>query len=306
VAHATAQVIDYWLIEKGYKNKSQINPIYAAWVDFYEARFFSHAYESGSTSSRVISSLKEKGICSKEKIEAALYEFKKRGNLSEAELLHFLEVSFHNLAKFAFDDQRRAFTETKRDRSLYACQFEDLFQLLAVKKLLGLTAGDVLEKLFQGCDPRAPLNGIPDPEVTDYGSDSEIRAVMDRGLDEKKPTLISMCSEALNTPSYRGLKNWSPPAVRLSKANTKDDCVSHEVILTARRKVGNSCKFLVRNSWGADWHPQNLECACITESGTYKKICDYFEAREFVGCWYDEKDLVPNTGRVTLISERKK
>ncbi|MBU6153027.1 MAG: hypothetical protein KGP28_01885 [Bdellovibrionales bacterium] len=303
-AHAAAQVLDYWLIEKGYQSKSEINPIYAAWVDLYESRYFPSDFGSGSSSFKVISSLKEKGICSKKYVAHALHELKTTGNLTDAELVHFLELSAHNLENSR--TEARALAETKKDRYLYACRFEDLYHLLQVKKWLGLTAGDVLEKLFDVCPPRSPLKGIPDPVEFKFGSDSEIQAVMDRGLDEKKPTLIALCSGVLNNPSFRGLKGLSSPVNRMSTFNTKDDCEPHEVVLTARRRVGNSCKYLVRNSWGADWRPPSSECACITESGNYVKTCDLYEEREFVGCWYDEKDLVPNTGRVTLFSERKK
>jgi hypothetical protein len=152
-----------------------------------------------------------------------------------------------------------------------------------------------LEAIFKECKPLQPLSKIPEPITFNDISDAALKGRVDQSLVKNKPVSISMCSGMLSKPSYRGLNSKNGIINR-------DQCGAHEVLVTARKKIGDSCQYMVRNSWGANWHPSKLKCACYRKDGVYEDICsDPSKAREYVGCWYDEKDLMPNVYKVTTL-----
>src|SRR6185437_4048764 len=93
-------------------------------------------------------------------------------------------------------------------------------------------------------------------------------------------------SELLDNSSYRGMTLLRTPL---------PGCTGHEVTITARKNFPDGCKYLVRNSWGALWHPDGVPCACISATGKYEDVCTGKGVpEEYVGCWYSQKDIVPN------------
>ena len=123
---------------------------------------------------------------------------------------------------------------------------------------------------------------------------------IDNTLNKKMPLVTYVCSKVLDEPSYRGLINETNGDT-LREDLQKEDCAPHAVVVSARQKIGPSCKYLVRNSWGASWHPEGVACACIEDDGTYEPICKRANPSEFVGCWYNKKDLIPNTYSITTL-----
>jgi hypothetical protein len=136
--------------------------------------------------------------------------------------------------------------------------------------------------------------------TSDKGTAQKLNSIIDSG----QPSIINFCAEVLYRPQYRGIKKedggiWD----RNSRANTNDNCGNHSSLVTGKRLINGSCQYLIRNSWGSNWAPKHLSCACKTSQKYYpdcpKTAKTEAEARElservYVGCWVPASDLVPN------------
>jgi hypothetical protein len=133
------------------------------------------------------------------------------------------------------------------------------------------------------------------------GSNSEMVKFMDKFLDKQKIPNLTICAEIIQgKPEHRGLLLSDKREFKKNKEG-KRDCGSHSVLVTARRKVGHSCEYLIRNSWGGSWAPKDMKCACKTAQGYYPD-CSLNKEKSgnkvMVGCWVKEENLIPNTKNI--------
>jgi hypothetical protein len=125
---------------------------------------------------------------------------------------------------------------------------------------------------------------------------NDLNATIHNNLLKGYPVGVSLCAAALTNQQYHGLDGTT------RKVINENACGRHAVMVTARARIGGACKLMVRNSWGANWHPKNTACACIRKDGSYQQVCsDYSLAKEVVGCWYDRTHLLENTYSATSI-----
>jgi len=306
-AYAAVQLLDYWRLQHGAKPTDLVNPVYAAWVETYQNRSWITRIKSTKNSGfaeDVIMALRKQGYCKHDKVEACLSEFKRLGNMTDASLLHFLETIYDNYTVFTFGNSTaKAIEKTEQDRWFKNnCSVSNLSATLQARNLMGVAATKILADLFQGCQPPDSLATVPEPHLYRDRKDADIQKRIDDALTNKVPAGVILCSTVFNNPSYRGLNQSSFMLARdYSDGHIKPDCVDHNVLISGRKKIDGSCKYLVRNSWGALWHPKGVVCACTLSDGSYKAECQENEGIEFVGCWYDKKDLVPNIESVTTM-----
>ena len=316
-AHTAATLVDYWRIKHGGSAQDFVNPVYAAWLNHYGARSENEttaATNSGITED-VITDLKSHGYCSNQQVYACLVSYQKPLKMSGAEFLYFLETVYKNY-EIMFNDNSHS-NDTKPQAMKYitqltlrnkifqkkTCQITAFMETKQASDIMGQTATNVLADLFKSCKSKKSLSEIPDPQFYfEAQNNQNIQNKIDTTLNQNNPMSLDLCSQFLDQPGYRGLKNENNGAAfRGYESNLKTDCGEHAVIVSAREKISNSCKYLVRNSWGALWHPKGATCACIEADGTYETICKQTNPHEFVGCWYDRKDLIPNTYGVTTL-----
>ena len=303
-AHAAAQIIDYWRLKHGTPPSDLLNPIYLSWLNSYQARNIvtSKSDTWGGSSAfpleAICSDLKDNGYCKNDRVQDCLKEFKQIGQMSDAELVHFLETLYDNYTVFTLENSAsRAIRKTSDDLYLQGrCEIKKLGSLVEIKKLLGISSTKVLAELFQKCQPATPLKNLPEPRVYKDTKDADLRNQIDKALDNKSPLSTGFCSSVLYDTQYRGLKGniWASIGGRGANGNLDSNCGSHEAVISARKNFNGVCKYMIRNSWGSLWHPSGIDCACIEDDGTYEDVCLSKFPKEFVGCWYRRSDLIPN------------
>jgi len=294
-AHAAAQLADYWSLKKNPKRpkSERINPIYAAWQTKFLYQINSDT--GGGLPEDVIRSLKYSGYCKNDDVQERLKKAKKEGgNLTDAELVHYYEI-LCNTDKLAYRDLRGVNRAIENDDWVAKVKCTPLHQRLTTGLSLSLnfieyTSNLVLGNHFKGCKLNKSTSTMPNPKTFDYENFGDKKKRFDLALENGKPLSINMCSSLFENPSKRFLNNKN-------RVINKDQCSPHSVLVTARKKIGNSCQYMVRNSWGSMWTgKKGTKCACYTKDGTYESDCTNFgKAKAVVGCWYSEKDLISNT-----------
>ncbi len=308
-AQTAATLINFEYAKAGRKPREWINPIFASWANKYEDNSLYGADSTrGGEASDVIASLRKVKNCPAYLVEGSLTDMKKAGHLTDAQLVSFLEHLYENYPTVVHADTFKSVLDrTIKDEKMNACYTRTLAEDLKSRELAGIAATVVLKHLFEGC-PVTQRDDVTVPPVSTLGTgpDSAVRKRVDEALERGAPIGISICSEMLATPTLRPLR-WENPSLlnRGSNGNIKGKCGNHAVTITARRQLGNSCMYLVRNSWGASWHARGMSCACITWGDTYQEVCESaLMAKEFLGCWYKAEDLMANIQDTTVIQEK--
>ena len=297
-AHGASQLVTYELNQqKGNSADNEVNPIFAAWVEKYEDSLLRSNGVNGGESVEVIKSLKSRGVCSPKSVAKGIHILKYAcaKDITDAQLIHLLELLYDNYSSLSFDPLQRVINKVqevnKKTPWVSDCQIDTVAGLAHLNGLMNIPATQILSTLFSDC-VRIPMASLPDPQHYGWGDDEGILKELDLSLDHDKPASIAVCAEIFDDPKTE-LLHRSPPLFRGSNGNLPSKCGNHEVVVTARAIVGGSCKYLIRNSWGALWKsPGGQACACILNSGEYKDVCTAAdEVREYVGCWFD-KDFV--------------
>jgi hypothetical protein len=307
-AHSAAQLVSHWNLKNGYDSSDIINPVYAAYVDHFLVKR-SGTLDYG-TCAEVINSLRSKGYCKNTKVESCLADFKKLGNgMTDAQLVHYLEVLYKSYESqfkknpLALKENAAIATNATVKDAWLKNQCGGLNEHYN-KNYMGMsiyTATTFLSELFKECKPIRSLSKIPAPKTVHSRGMLAVSSILlkneiDSKLNAKNPVSISMCAGVFHNKSYRGLSSFTSQVVNEST------CGRHAVLVTGRKKIGESCHYLVRNSYGANWHPKNTPCACVTKSGVYEAVClDASKAGKYLGCWYDQSVLLPNTYSVTYL-----
>ncbi|MBI3544542.1 MAG: hypothetical protein HY075_14820 [Deltaproteobacteria bacterium] len=312
-AHEAATLVNFELAKADKKPRDFVNPLFAAWVRHYEdTTFYGSPDNTGGFSADVIKSLKKMKYCPQHLVEGCLIDSKKIGKMNDAKLVHFLEKLWENYSSFSTGDAyQEAIDKTVKEDDWIKgdpCAARALAENLKARHLEAISGNEVLKYFFDGC-PASQRNelDIPDPEASSDGPLEAVRKRIDDALTRGAPVGIAICAEMLDTPDVRPLR-WQDPTgfSRSSRGNLKKPCGNHAVTVTARRELDGKCMYMIRNSWGADWHPKNGRCACITVGGTYEPECKKaIFAKEYLGCWYSDEDLMSNVHSTTIIPEKK-
>lgn len=299
-AYAASEMVDYYRIKKGDTSYDLTNPVYAGWATYYKNKTIKDSsLDDGGRANDVIAALREEGVCSDKEVKQKLSQLTSSG-ASEPEILGFLEVVYKNYGgMFADKNWVKTYGEVSQRMSMDCDRQENLKATLEKKGLFSVAPTVVLSKTFTGCKSN-PVK-IPELEMFTVGSDGDMGKAMDKALKGGMPAEVNLCSGFFDDPNSRGLRGGiAGMAPRSWITNIKKDCGSHAVVVSGRMNINGSCNYLVRNSYGAFWKPDGATaCACKTRSGEYKQLCtDPNEVAEYVGCWFDSKNLLPNVGGV--------
>ncbi len=299
-AHAAAQMVNYWRIKKG--EKDLISPIYAAW-QMSNNTGAKDTYAGFSKT--VVSDLKKNGYCPSKQVETCLKAWKKTGgNLTDAQLIHFFEKLYKN--KHIFNPLWLSGVDVSQDGYL-GSRCEPLMNHVRKNEIsfsYFQTSNEILKSIFKDCKPITSLASIPDPKVYEFATFKVKEKRIDESLAKGFPVAIDMCNTIRTNQKFRPMNEKNQVGGH-KNAKGEKDCNYHAVLVTARKKIGNACSYLVRNSWGAFDSPKGIQCACYLKSGYYNSNCTHpsraKEIKEIVGCWYSKEDLLSNTDRVTTL-----
>ncbi len=118
------------------------------------------------------------------------------------------------------------------------------------------------------------------------------------------PVSIAYCANVWKNSQFDGIS----VNAKGERDQVEKDCEYHESLVVGQKKVGNSCHFLVRNTWGNRWTAsnQNFSCVCRDLStGEFTEDCRPETHRNdrysVEGCWIRGSDLARNIGQLTYV-----
>ncbi len=290
-AYAASSIANYWHLKNGGSPETGAHPLY---LSHLYSKTQSRQHTEGGNTYSSLQLLRDQGNCPNQKVEELLRKWSIQG-LTYAEVLSLIETANRENLRTSrgavrdWIDHKLAErgTNTQEDTS---CSLNQSVSSL-LRSLPTLSSNKLLQDLFNLCKPPQPMNpGLPDLNLTVDGTDADLNRVLENSLKQGFPPNINLCSKMLRDTSYQGLK----PGLERSIQNDKE-CGNHAVVLTGIKRLKGECRYLIRNSWGADWRAKNQDCACYRRDGKYEEICsDYSEAKEVVGCWFPRQQALRN------------
>jgi hypothetical protein len=181
------------------------------------------------------------------------------------------------------------FSKTQKDQAPFCGQvlWPELSSIL--KPLAQLTSIEIFAKLMlPGCtDNKAILSDMKVVHEV-FEDEAQVSTKLKTILNEKKgPVAISLCKSALSDPQYKK-QSW-------------DDCDLHSVVVAGKKKIGNTCHFLVRDSKGTRFNKYSKpwKCLCKNKAGQFIDDCtrenNNLPGVTVEGCWVSEDVITRNT-----------
>ena len=154
-----------------------------------------------------------------------------------------------------------------------------------------------LEKgVFKACRESAVFK--PTETLISIGRSQEqndtLAIVTESLIAQKRSVSFGFCGRIFKEPQ----RNITITPRLLKAINT--NCGAHYVTMVGSRKTGNSCQYLIRNSFGKGfWAHADYSCYCKDKSTGVNRNCVKSESTnpnlEVLGCWIDKEKLLTNT-----------
>jgi hypothetical protein len=296
-AFTASQMIEFQAKKKGI-NRS-FSPIDASFISKIDDKPQTFQLDAGQANTVVKNILKE-GVASRTCIDKVIRKHTVGTTLSSEEFLALVEDVW--MARRKKSSEAKIKADLKSTCAAYGIDTEKFSKLLIDLKKPFKT---FLNDMFKECqEERKQIKKEDldlDLKIKVSGPNSAIVKFLDQFLDKKELPTIAICAEILQgKPKHRGLL-IADNKREYKKVNGKRICGAHSVLVSGRRKVGHSCEYLIRNSWGGSWAPKDMSCACKTPTAYYPD-CSLNKEKHgnkvMVGCWVKEENLIPNTKNV--------
>ncbi len=174
----------------------------------------------------------------------------------------------------------------------------------------GSTAVETLKEALQKhCPPeKRTFVMVPEIERLNYRTLTEDSSY-EKFLSTKfttspSPVSIAYCANVWKRPEFDGIDT----NFRGERDVVRKNCEYHESLVVGQKKLGNSCHFLVRNTWGTLWtgHNSSYSCVCRDQvTGEFLDDCrpeTHGNSRFSVeACWIKGNDLARNIGQITFV-----
>ncbi|MFL5785601.1 MAG: hypothetical protein ACJ76H_13375 [Bacteriovoracaceae bacterium] len=165
------------------------------------------------------------------------------------------------------------------------------------------------QALEKNCSPdKRTFVMVPEVERLNYRTLNDDEAY-EKFLSTKfssapSPVSIAYCANVWKTPEFDGID----VNVMGQRDVVKKGCEYHESLIVGQKMLGNSCHFLVRNTWGDRWTSYNKNYSCVCRDNTTGAFVDdcrpetHRNDRYSVeGCWLRSSDLARNIGQLTYV-----
>jgi hypothetical protein len=303
-AYAASQLADYYLIKNG-QSRRTIHPLWAA---LKLSELWKKDYISTGSTSSTLDELIKKGNCDYSIISRSLSTWAHKANISEANVMALIETYVSKLKSAKYQKRRSLMrneidsliNQTISEQKQFCPPHGNLPALIPeLKSLTDLNSLDFFSRLiFPGCQSRIYKPSFPAPKnlrATKKELWPQLIAQKLKSIDG--PISISYCSNILYDSSYK----W--------KMNTKG-CAAHASLIVGMKKVGSSCKFLLRNSWGNGFGKSTHRWNCFCRhkrTNAFVDDCSYKTHNNgqysVEGCWIDSEALGNNIASITLIED---
>lgn len=311
-AYAASQLLDFHFR----KNKINITPSPID-LSIQSKGMFAKDIMSGEIY-EALQGVNEAGVVDKACIDKQITTFTSKTGMSNAEFAYLIHKIYSDASIFSSDQSEYEGARRYRsDMHLKSCDVQPVLDNLYKRGFWADSVMSILKKTFSDCE----VNRKKVPEINfefhDRGTDKQMLTTLDSILNQNRPASLSACANIFKkADTIRGLKGGLTFVRGYSGNMNKEICGNlHTVLISGRRLDSKKqCQYLVRNSWGAAWNPDDFQCACKT-ANAYYEVCPNFvgqikaaktkdaqvkiikeaQTRVMVGCWIDQKNLIPNT-----------
>jgi hypothetical protein len=325
-AYTAAQLKDFYLIKNGASKRS----LHPAWIALKYAEKKEKDRITGGDAAIALKAIASGQNCDYDIVSEALQKWSKEANVSEAEILNFLEryaknlqlqyssIFQHSTAKpplalkqprsILTPDVESAVAQTAQEVKCSTATWDKLIP--ALKDLEVLTSRELISQLiFPACksspQPKHPPVK-PHYFASHFTKDAEIESYIKDHLGRvKSPLAISYCSTVLYEPDYDGVNNG---LFRYREGNQKKDCGEHASLVVGSKNENNQCHFLLRNTWGNGFGSSTKKWKCLCKhkrTGQFVDNCSYKtqSAKNYSveGCWIPSDKLSKNVYGLTVI-----
>jgi hypothetical protein len=151
--------------------------------------------------------------------------------------------------------------------------------------------------VFKECkDNRHRPSGILNYTGRKMESNDWIADYVGKVLYANKPVGIGYCPKIVHAEDPATTKDITVMPRILKAASTR--CGSHYATLVGSRPAGNSCEFLLRNTYSDDfWAHESIECWCLDKSTGQQRNCRKKDDQgkvKVLGCWMSKDKLMTN------------
>lgn len=168
------------------------------------------------------------------------------------------------------------------------------------------------EHIFTDCFKEASVKKVEVPRFRHVGefwaSNKKLLNTIDNALDSRQePAALGHCSKVMNDPSFEPpvdltVDSLKPRILKLADAENVKKCSPHYSMVVGRRSRGNSCQYMIRNTYGSHFWNTHMDCTCENKRGeqfdcTYKTHGD--QDVTVLGCWIDGQKMAQSTFTVT-------
>jgi hypothetical protein len=329
-SYVASQLINYHLLKNKLASELVVHPVWGAVM----ASMMNNKTSTASGHSLdVLRGLKKNFNCDYNTVKDSILDHTKANGVTEPVILSFIEkfVENYNLEKIKFridtylkpriDDTNIrkkslltvqnlgdqnfeiAFKLTSKQMKNF-CSSGDFDYLLPALKESDMTMSSIwFNVLFKKCNELQKFNiqnkQIKSLEIknmlrNEEMSDANILEKINENLKSQRPLVINYCSKVIKNKQVRLTEN-----INKNFRKQLAGCNSHASLIVASKKSGNSCQYLIKNTWGSWYWAGNNSCYCQHKK-TKKKIdnCSKKTHPEsdytVLGCWFDGQDLAPN------------
>lgn len=314
-AYAAAQLVDYHLVKNG--SDRSVHPLWAALK--YAEKKNQDRISSGITYDAIEQMIKT-GNCKYDDIQTAISTWSVKANVNEADVMDLIErlaPKFKNLyeAKKKVDPTATP-TQEEVDQAINAaitehkpwCSAGATWDALMpeLRALSTLSSTKILTDLVLPVCSK-DLQKLTLPKLTYYRSDvdGEYATTLDKKLNSiKTPVSVTYCSKVLYEPEFVGVTRKTQAKPEAYNGN----CGGHESLIVGKKKVGETCHFLLRNSWGNGFSSSTEKWKCLCKNrATGEFVDDCTNATHnngkftVEGCWINSDQLAKNMFGMTSL-----
>ncbi len=316
-AYTAAQLMDYYLIKNGRRDRS-IHPLWASTANaFHENRDSLF----GGHSSKVIKAINQIGNCPFSTATAGIAAWMKKDGIKESEVLNIVELFSHNMQQKmkkgppTKEGARQAMAAALFTHDL-TCDpglFTEINQLFGGDPRSNQTRFSTRNLaswiLMPGCHDKIDTSlQLPQPRIffeslkSDEAYSRRLKELLN---NEQKPVSIAICSTVLTSPGYVGAGS---DELGRRYINDEKVCGGHDTLIVGKKEIGKECHFLLRNSWGNGWSNWNQKRKCVcknTLTGAFVEDCTFKTHPgpniSVEGCYVSETDVKQNAAMLTVL-----
>jgi hypothetical protein len=308
-AYAAAQLVDYQLVKNG--TERSVHPLWAALKYAESAK--QDRISSGITYNAIEQMIKT-GNCRYDDISTALKTWADKAKVNEADIMDLIErlapkfaSLYQEVSPPSAEKIDQVITEAINEHKPWCTTGATWDELMPeLRELSKLSSTKVLTDLV------LPLCGknlqpLKIPKLTYYQSnvDAEYATTLDKKLSAiKSPVSVTYCSNFLYEPDFVGVTRKT----KTTKESYDEKCGGHESLIVGKKKVGESCQFLLRNSWGSGFGLATEKWKCLCKNRTSGEFVDDCSSSthnngEYTveGCWVNGDVLSKNMFGMTSL-----